>query len=1166
MKKYALPALFSMLMISLLSGLLVNFPIDTSPDTEAKKTENNGAWLAQRFEMRKNAAGIVPMGLDLQWFAHDQMRSSARAGGLGNITELGPFDIGGRTRALLIDHSNVNRYFAGGASGGMWISNDRGTSWNQVNDAAVNLDVTCIVQHPTLPNVLYYGTGENFGSVVNKPGAGVFKSTNGGGSFTRLSATNTADFVYVSSIAHSKIDPNTLYVGTYDKGLWLSTNGGSTFTQMHATTSTIEDIETMPNGDIVIAVNGEGVLWSSNNGNTPFNPAIGLPGNGFERLQIAYCHSQPNVMYAIVAENDNLLKGAYKSINGGKNWTSKTTPSNTSLAQLYYNLTIYVHPNDPDRVVWGGKNGAYSTNGASTWNFFYGGHNDNHAFVFHPSLPDEFLIGNDGGVYRKNWAVIGDTFNVEDLNNGYNVTQYYAGNYFPNGSNILVGAQDNGTRRLLNGVSTKMFFGDGGYTAVSQQNPNLGYFEWQGGKVYKSNFIQEPNPVTFPQGSNNIPIHSGISGPKHFISPFEINYMDGQQLYFATEERIYRTPDAGDHWAPISNIHGTIYALSVSKEQNPRVFFGGTDAQIYRVNNALSASAGDEVDLSASVPLNVTNDVISCITQHPNDHTVIYVAFSTISLSSRIYRVTNAHTANPTWTAIGGTLPPELPVSWLEVKPNQFEELYAGTDFGLYVTEDGGATWQKEAGIPNTVVSNLRLRESDKKMFVFTYGRGAWEVETESISYAKLPYFTGFEAAKLDQYWTKENSRFYGRSRIINTDGPHSGSRHLAFDVSTNGNYSQNAAMLHLNLKDEVGVKLDFWWKEFRDEANTLDGVFFSDDGGSSFVKVFDLAGGVNQIWNNEQLDMDLLAANNGLTLSENFVVKFQQYDNFKIPNDGISVDDIAVTSLGKYAPFPYSTSFDGGFDKTYWYKKSTHHAGRILTTSNNGPHTEKQHLTMDVAFDGTAATNHATLRINLENAGSANLNFWWKELNDDSHPEDGVYISDDAGNSFVKVLSLTGAANNLWNQENLDLAALAALHGLTLNNTFQIRFQQYGENSIPNDGLAFDDVNITPPMPGSNPGFLPITSLIEQQEESTEIRVYPNPTSGEVEVKLSEAGPQDFPVQIQLFDLHGRLLQNSTFNAGSPIQMSLDAYPKGTYLLVLTSHKKRWEKKILKF
>ena len=169
-------------------------------------------------------------------------------------------------------------------------------------------------------------------------------------------------------------------------------------------------------------------------------------------------------------------------------------------------------------------------------------------------------------------------------------------------------------------------------------------------------------------------------------------------------------------------------------------------------------------------------------------------------------------------------------------------------------------------------------------------------VTEPSTDYAGLPYSTGFETGAFDQYWYTQTSASVGRILITTANTPHSGAYHMTMDVSSNGTYSQNEAWLRLNLAGKSDVDLTFYWKEFSDETHTQDGVYFSDDGGSSFTKVYSLTGG-STAWQQIALDVDALASSYGLGLTGTFVVKFQQYDNYSITTDGMAFDDIEVIS-----------------------------------------------------------------------------------------------------------------------------------------------------------------------------------------------------------------------------------------------------------------------------
>lgn len=178
---------------------------------------------------------------------------------------------------------------------------------------------------------------------------------------------------------------------------------------------------------------------------------------------------------------------------------------------------------------------------------------------------------------------------------------------------------------------------------------------------------------------------------------------------------------------------------------------------------------------------------------------------------------------------------------------------------------------------------------------------GVGTIPQPPADYATLPYYTGFESGSLDNHWNTYKSHTNGRIRVLNTNGPFAGSYHLVMDVSSSV-YNQNEAWLHLDLSGHSQVNLAFRWKEFSDETHTQDGVYFSNNGGASFVKVQNLSGS-STAWQTFNLDLDALAAANGLSLTSTFIVKFQQYDNSPITSDGFAFDEINVTAPGNNPP-----------------------------------------------------------------------------------------------------------------------------------------------------------------------------------------------------------------------------------------------------------------------
>ena len=338
--------------------------------------------------------------------------------------------------------------------------------------------------------------------------------------------------------------------------------------------------------------------------------------------------------------------------------------------------------------------------------------------------------------------------------------------------------------------------------------------------------------------------------------------------------------------------------------------------------------------------------------------------------------------------------------------------------------------------------------------------------EPDTFPVAELPYYTGFEDG-LDSYWFLQSSHPNGRIRIDTLCDARSGIASLHMDVFPSGVYVQNEAWLRVNLRDQENVMLKFWWREYGDETHVEDGVFFSDDGGENFVKVVELQGSFEG-WTQYLLSVDKMAALYGLNLTETFVIKFQQYDNWRMfchnphAGDGFAFDDIDVyvdSTSNLYATIPYFADFEDGFDP-YWSLKSTHPLGRIVVTEAYPPHHDGFFLLMDVSSSNNYNFNSADLRLEIPSLQDLLLRFYWKSFQNEPHIENGIWLSDDGGASFVQVVQLLDS-NQYWAEKTYNLEVLAAAHNLSLGANTVLRLAQYDNWPVRSDGFGFDDLEL---------------------------------------------------------------------------------------------------------
>src|ERR1051325_9503886 len=312
-----------------------------------------------------------------------------------NWSERGPNNVGGRTRALMFDPNDASngykKVWAGGTGGGLWYTNDitaASPTWNSVDDFWANLAISTIAYDPSNTNNFYVGTGEGWFNSDAIQGAGIWKTSDGGSTWSQLSATNNSNFYYVQKIAVAS--NGDVFASTRTNGLYRSTDGGASWTKVlgsrvGASTNRAADIEIGADGTIyaTMGIFSTDGIYSSSTGasgtwtklNTGSN---GFPTSGFYRIEIACAPSDANTLYAMACSSasGNPLLNIYKSTNKGSNWTALGLPSwcdqgNTSSdmtrGQSWYDLVLAVSPSSASTVYAGGVDIMKSTDGGSTF-------------------------------------------------------------------------------------------------------------------------------------------------------------------------------------------------------------------------------------------------------------------------------------------------------------------------------------------------------------------------------------------------------------------------------------------------------------------------------------------------------------------------------------------------------------------------------------------------------------------------------------------------------------------------------------------------------------------------------------------------------------------------------------------------------------------------------
>lgn len=664
--------------------------------------------------MKTNGSNVLPDMHQYAWDVNSSKRSTSDA--LINVYEFGPRNVGGRIRAIVCDYSNPNHLIIGGASGGVFVSDDKGTSWRAINDQALSPSVTYMDQNPFQPKVIYYCTGEYSGNSADLLGSGVFKSTDGGNTFEQLSSTNRTEFQYCWSVKCSPKDTNTLYVTTNSSGIWKSTDAGATFTRVYNSASQINDVEVFPDGSVMFAIKGAGVYRSNTGDVNTFSKVASINSTSTARGELAYCKNAPNVVYAAISGPDNSYNGVlnafYKSSDGGKTFVQKTNPNGTiNFGFTWYAMTMTVNPLDSNDIYIGSLDAGYSYNGGNSWTAAAYSHSDHHISV--TGANNLVYVGCDGGLSQYSWN---NFASYTLLNNGINITQFYNGDLSAKQGYVFGGCQDNGTKESRNQskVFTTIGGGDGGYAFYHAGKLNTRYFATQNGAVY----------LNGQNISNNVPTITNDA--KWFIQPYCVSPTVGELVLYPSSTYLYFSSNEGNTFKSLGKLTtGRLFSAEISPDANPSVFSGGSNALV-AVDSVLNANPVFK-DLRSLMPTYVRSSFIGSIKVIPGFRDKIYIGLNNIADSGRIWKVSHVF-GTPVFTNISRSMPKGLPVNWVECDPLDPERvIFAGTDYGLYITEDGGATWVKDTRIPNTVVSCIKVHKNKKDIYFFTHGRGIFK-------------------------------------------------------------------------------------------------------------------------------------------------------------------------------------------------------------------------------------------------------------------------------------------------------------------------------------------------------------------------------------------------------------------------------------------------------
>ncbi len=673
----------------------------------------------------------------------------------------GPSNVGGRITALAVHPDAPDTVYAGAAVGGVFKSIDGGLHFSPVFEEDFSLSIGALAVDPADPLKVWVGTGEANSSGDSYSGSGLYLTLDGGRTWQ---FKGLGEGGHIARIAIDPTDPQRLFVAEMGKlfgvggprGVFRSTDGGENWENVLAVDDTTGCIDIALNPlhpDTVYAVMWQryrnprtrvsggpnsGIWRSTDGGDTWTRLLDGLPqGATVGRGGIALAASDPSRLYTFFADHPGRWLGAWRSDDGGDTWQSMDAADDygdyVCSSFGWYFGQVRVDPTDPDRLFLLGVNMIRSEDGGEHWDFvFDDAHVDHHALWIDPNDPDHLVAGHDGGV---NISLNGGWSSTRFIDLA--ATQFYAITADPSlPFRLYGGTQDNSTPgTLMGGVDdwVVFYYGDGFYTLVDPRDSDVLYACYQYGGLGKS----------IDGGWNWFSLSADFEDDRsNWMTPYVMDPSNPDRLYLGTY-RIWRTVDGGLSWTPISPdltdgndpgslLFGTVTTLAVSPA-DPQVIYAGTDdANVWMTTDGglFWVRIGEGI---------LPERWVTRVSPHPDSAGVVYVTFSGYREGDLQPYIMRGDDFGASWTDVTTGLP-QAPVNDLIVDPQNSAFLYAGTDFGVFVSQDYGASWSVLGeGLPMSAVFDLQFIPATRELVAGTHGRGMWKQALPDVTVDRAP-------------------------------------------------------------------------------------------------------------------------------------------------------------------------------------------------------------------------------------------------------------------------------------------------------------------------------------------------------------------------------------------------------------------------------------------
>ncbi len=708
----------------------------------------------------------------------DLMKSSTFSG--LKFRSIGPALMSGRITDFAVNPNNIHEYYVAVACGGVWKTQNSGTTWKPIFDSEKSFSIGCVTIDPNNPHTVWVGSGENNSQRSVSWGDGIYKSLDGGQSWTNMGLKKSE---HIAKIIVHPNKSNIIYVAAQgplwgpggDRGLYKSIDGGTTWDAVLTISENtgVTDVVMDPrNPDILYAasyqrrrhtwtlINGgpEGAIHKSTDGGKNWRKlSKGIPAGDIGRIGLAISPVNPDYLYAIIeAAEDN--GGFYKSTDRGESWT-KTYKYNTASAQ-YYN-EIFCDPVDADKVYILDTYTSYTEDGGNSFKRLgnKNRHVDDHAFWINPNNTNHILIGGDGGIYEtvdfaKSW----------EYRANLPITQFYrvsVDNTMPF-YYVYGGTQDNSTQggpsqtTSISGITNADWYltkgGDGFETVIDPIDPDIVYSQSQYGWLVRYNRKSGESIGIKPiEKKNEEPYRWNWDAPL-IISPHA-----HKRLYFAAN-KLFKSDDKGNTWQIISpdltrqtdrdkleimgkvwpidavakNASTSIYGNIVSLAESPKkegLLYVGTDDGLINV----SLDGGQNWKRYKNFHGVPEFSYVSCITPSLFDENVVFATFDNHKMADFKPYILKSSDKGKSWTNISSNLE-EPDVVYTIVQDHKDKNLlFIGTEYGVYFSYNEGKKWiQLKSGLPTIAVRDIAIQQRESDLVLGTFGRSFYILDNYS--------------------------------------------------------------------------------------------------------------------------------------------------------------------------------------------------------------------------------------------------------------------------------------------------------------------------------------------------------------------------------------------------------------------------------------------------